>query len=222
MWSISVLEKSHLGAIKSTIVTFLHNRNEAPLWLFSFFSNQHHDDFSPKQNGKFIGPNVIMVLTFFFFEPYRGSRGLPLVFLDCFMYFLHFRISGVATYKPSLGPFFGSKEKKPLNPHISKSLLAPIWLFSRPLQIWRVLQFYAILQLHLRASQLQGDKREKDSHNYVVTLCGLQVHHYHHPQSADETSAFSEMWKRWWIGGFLSNGFFVTIAVFLSPWISFG
>ena len=52
------------------------------------------------------------------------------------------------------------------------------------------IEFYAILLLHFRASQLQGDKREKDSHNYVVTLCGLQVHH---PQSADETSAFSEM-----------------------------
>ena len=98
-------------------------------------SNQHHYDFSPEQNGKFIGQNVIKVLTFFFFELYRGSRGLPLVFLDSFMYFPHFRISGVATYKPSLGPFFGSKEKKPLNPHISKSLLAPIWLFSRTLQI---------------------------------------------------------------------------------------
>ena len=81
-------------------------------------SNQHHYDFSPEQNGKFIGQNVIKVLTFFFFELYRGSRGLPLVFLDSFMYFPHFRISGVATYKPSLGPFFGSKEKKPLNPHI--------------------------------------------------------------------------------------------------------
>ena len=57
-----------------------------------------------------------MVLTFFFFEPYRGSRGLPLVFLDCFMYLPHFRISGVATYKPSLGPFFGSKEKKNFKP----------------------------------------------------------------------------------------------------------
>ena len=72
--------------------------------------------FLPDQNGKFIGRNVIMVLTFFFFEPYRGSRGLPLVFLDCFMYFFHFRISGVATYKPSLGPFFGSKEKKTFKP----------------------------------------------------------------------------------------------------------
>ena len=116
MWFISVLEKSHLGAIKSTIMTFLQTRNEAPLWLFSFFSNLHQYDFSPKQNGKFIGRNVIMVLTFFFFEPYRGSRGLPLVFLDCFMYFFHFRISGVATYKPSLGPFFGSKEKKTIEP----------------------------------------------------------------------------------------------------------
>ena len=139
MWFISVLEKSHLGAIKSTIMTFLQTRNEAPLWLFSFFSNQHHDDFSPKQNGKFIGQNVIMVLTFFFFELYRGSRGLPLVFLDSFMYSPHFRISGVATYKPSLGPFFGSKEKKPLNLHISKSILAPIWRFSRTLQRFFVL-----------------------------------------------------------------------------------
>ena len=76
----------------------------------------------------------ISKVNLFFFEPHRGSRGLPLVFLDCFMYFFHFRISGVATYEPSLGPFFGSKEKKPLNLHISKSLLAPIWLFSWTLQ----------------------------------------------------------------------------------------
>ena len=134
MWFICVLEKSHLGAIKSTIMTFLPDQSwgtmmtfllflkSAPIWLFSrtkwqiYWSKRHY------------GAN------FFLFEPYRGSRGLPLVFLYCFMYFFHFRISGVATYEPSLGPFFGSKEKKPLNPHISKSLLAPIWLFSRTLQ----------------------------------------------------------------------------------------
>ena len=46
------------------------------------------------------------------------------------MYFLHFRFSGVATYKP----FFWSKEKSTLNAHISKSLLAPIWLFSKTMQ----------------------------------------------------------------------------------------
>ena len=149
---ISGLEKSHNGVdfskcgsfvfwrkvilvqLRAPLWLFSQTKVEAPWWLFSFFSNLHQYDFSPEQNGKFIGRNVIMVLTFFFFEPYRGSRGLPLVFLDCFMYFFHFRISGVATYEPSLGPFFGSKEKKPLNLHISKSLLAPIWLFSRTLQ----------------------------------------------------------------------------------------
>ena len=123
-----------LVQLRAPLWLFSQTKVEAPWWLFSFFSNLHQYDFSPEQNGKFIGRNVIMVLTFFFFEPYRGSRGLPLVFLDCFMYFFHFRISGVATYEPSLGPFFGSKEKKPLNLHISKSLLAPIWLFSRTLQ----------------------------------------------------------------------------------------
>ena len=123
-----------LVQLRAPLWLFSQTKVEAPWWLFSFFSNLHQYDFSPEQNGKFIGRNVIMVLTFFFFEPYRGSRGLPLVFLDCFMYFFHFRISGVATYEPSLGPFFGSKEKNPLNPHISKSLLAPIWLFSRTLQ----------------------------------------------------------------------------------------
>ena len=123
-----------LVQLRAPLWLFSQTKVGAPWWLFSFFSNLHQYDFSPEQNGKFIGRNVIMVLTFFFFEPYRGSRGLPLVFLDCFMYFFHFRISGVATYEPSLGPFFGSKEKKPLNLHISKSLLAPIWLFSRTLQ----------------------------------------------------------------------------------------
>ena len=149
---ISGLEKSHNGVdfskcgsfvfwrkvilvqLRAPLWLFSQTKVEAPWWLFSFFSNLHQYDFSSEQNGKFIGRNVIMVLTFFFLEPYRGSIGLPLVFLDCFMYFFHFRISGVATYKPSLGPFFGSKEKKPLNLHISKSILAPIWLFSRTLQ----------------------------------------------------------------------------------------
>ena len=133
-----VLEQ--LVQLRAPLWLFSQTKVEAPWWLFSFFSNLHQYDFSPEQNGKFIGRNVIMVLTFFFFEPYRGSRGLPLVFLDCFMYLPHFRISGVATYKPSLGPFFGSKEKKPLNLHISKSILAPIWRFSRTLQSWNCLQ----------------------------------------------------------------------------------
>ena len=110
-------EKSHKGA------SSLFWRNVIMVLLL--FSNQHQYDVSPKQNGKIFGRNVIMVLTFFFFEPQRGSRGLPLAFLDCLMYFFHFRFSGVATYKPSLGPFFWSKEKKTLNAHISKSLLAP-------------------------------------------------------------------------------------------------
>jgi len=51
------------------------------------------------------------------------------------MYFFHFRFSGVATSKPSLGPYFWSKEQKTSNAHISKSLLAPKGLFSNPLQI---------------------------------------------------------------------------------------
>ena len=77
--------------------------------------------FLPEQIGKFIGQNVIMVLTFFFFEPYRGSRGLPLVSLDCFMYFFHFRISAVATYKPSLGPFLGPKKKTSKPRYVSQN-----------------------------------------------------------------------------------------------------
>ena len=139
-----VREKSPNGAPNCTKRTFLQNRNEShllkttPSGLFSrpemkhlldfsfFFSDLHHEDFSPNQKDKFVGRNVLVVLTFSFFEPHRGSRGLPLSFLDSFKYFDHFRISGVATYEPSLGPFFGSKEKNPLNPHISKSLLAPI------------------------------------------------------------------------------------------------
>ena len=53
-------EKSHHGAS-----TFLQNRNEPTTFVtFLFFSNQHHDDFSQKQNGKVIGRNIIMVLTF--------------------------------------------------------------------------------------------------------------------------------------------------------------
>ena len=72
--------------------------------------------FLPEQIGKFIGQNVIMVLTFFFFEPQRGSRGLPLAFLDCFMHCFHFRFSVVTTFKPSLGLFFWYKEKNLLSP----------------------------------------------------------------------------------------------------------
>ena len=147
------LEKSHKGAAclfwRKVIMVLIWERrrkvtkvqNTPPILFWEkchngavAISNQHQYDVSPEQNGKKTGQNVIKVLTFFFFELYRGSRGLPLVFLDSFMYFPHFRISGVATYKPSLGPFFGSKEKKPLNLHISKSILAPIWLFSRTLQ----------------------------------------------------------------------------------------
>ena len=79
----------------------------------------------PSKNGKSFGRNVLLVLIFIFGEPRRGSRGLSLSFSDCLIYFFHFRFSGVATYKPSLGPFFWSKEKQTLNAHISKSLLAP-------------------------------------------------------------------------------------------------
>ena len=134
-------ENSHYGAK----ILFWEKHHYGALAI----SNQHQCDVLPKQNVKIYGRNVTMVLTFFFFEPYRGSRGLPLVFLDCFMYFFHFRISGVATYEPSLGPFFGSKEKKPLNLHISKSLLAPIWLFSRSLQYYQIKWFYYFLQFCL-------------------------------------------------------------------------
>ena len=49
----------------STIMTFLQTRNEAPLWLFSFFSNLHHDDFSPRTKlrhhydfSHFLGPKL--------------------------------------------------------------------------------------------------------------------------------------------------------------------
>ena len=105
------LEKSHKGAAclfwRKVIMVLIWERrrkvimvqNTPPILFWEkchngavAISNQHHYDFSPEQNGKFIGQNVIKVLTFFFFELYRGSRGLPLVFLDCFMYFLHFRI----------------------------------------------------------------------------------------------------------------------------------
>ena len=105
----------------------------------SWCKQEHHEDFSPKQNCKFFGRNVLLVRTFIFCEPHRGCRGLPLAFLDCLMYFFHLRFSGVATSKPSLGLFFQSKEKKTLNAHISKSLLAPKGLFSKPLQrcAWR-------------------------------------------------------------------------------------
>ena len=126
---ISGLEKSHNGVdfskcgsflfwrkvilvqLRAPLWLFSQTKNEAPLWLFSFSHICTMMTFLPEQIGKFIGQNVIMVLAFFFFEPYRGSRWLPLVSLDCFMYFFHFRISAVATYKPSLGPFLGSKEK---------------------------------------------------------------------------------------------------------------
>ena len=59
---------------------------------------------------------------------------LPLAFSDCLMYFFDFRFLGVATSKPSLELFSGPKNKKTLNAHILKSLLAPNGLFSNPLQ----------------------------------------------------------------------------------------
>ena len=122
----------------------LHHQDFSPdqkwstFWTFLFFSNLHHEDLSPNQNGKFVGHNVLLVLTFSFFEPHRGSRGLPLAFSDCLMYFFHFRFSGVATSKPSLELFSGPKNRKTLNAHISKSLLAPKGLFSKTLQTFNL------------------------------------------------------------------------------------
>ena len=126
---LSKMKKSPHGAKNSSNFGLGEKSSWCPC-----FSNYHHEDFSPNQNGKFVGHNVLLVLTFGFFEPHRGSRGLPLAFLDSCKYFDHFMISGVATSKPSVGLFFQSKEKKTLNAHISKSLLAPKVLFSKPLQ----------------------------------------------------------------------------------------
>ena len=44
-----------------------------------------------------------------------------MVFLDCFMYFLHLRFSGVATYKPSLGPLVQRKNFK--RPYLNMTFL---------------------------------------------------------------------------------------------------
>ena len=93
-------------------MTFLQTRNEAPFGLFSFFSNMHLQDFSLNQNGLSLGRKVHLVLTFIFCEPHRGTGGVPLAFSDSLMYIVHFRFSGVAASKPSLGLFFWSKEKK--------------------------------------------------------------------------------------------------------------
>ena len=96
----------------------LHHQDFSPdqkwstFWTFLFFSNLHHEDLSPNQNGKFVGHNVLLVLTFSFFEHHRGPRVLPLAFSDCLMYFFHFTYSGVATSKPSLELFSGPKNKK--------------------------------------------------------------------------------------------------------------
>ena len=123
-------ENSHYGAK----ILFWEKHHYGALAI----SNQHQCDVLPKQNVKIYGRNVTMVLTFFFFEPQRGSRGLPLAFLDCLVYSFHFRFSGVATYKPPSGLFFWSK--KTLTAHISKSFLSQLWLFSRTLQYcWVVL-----------------------------------------------------------------------------------
>ena len=132
-----VWEVSHNGTFNCTKMTLLQNRNEAPLWLFSFISNLHQYDFSPKQYGIFIGRNVIMVLTFFFFEPYRGSRGLPLVFLDWLYVFPLGKIFRCGHLQAFLGAFFLVQRKKCC---ISKSLLAPIWRFSNTLQHWLSIQ----------------------------------------------------------------------------------
>ena len=120
-------ENSHYGAK----ILFWEKHHYGALAI----SNQHQCDVLPKQNVKIYGRNVTMVLTFFFFEPQRGSRGHPKAFLDCLVYSFHFRFSGVATYKPSLGPFFWSKVKKTLNAHISKSRKTPKWRPSKTLQI---------------------------------------------------------------------------------------
>ena len=74
------------------------------------------------------------MLTSSIFESHRGSRGLPSAFSDCLMYFFHLDFAGVATCKPSLELFSGPKNKKTLNAHISKSLLAPKGLFPKTLQ----------------------------------------------------------------------------------------
>ena len=84
-----IWEKSPNGAPNCTKRTFLQNRNEShllkttPSGLFSrpemkhlmdfslFFSNLHHEDFSPNQKGKFDGRNVLLLLFFkSFFEPH--------------------------------------------------------------------------------------------------------------------------------------------------------
>ena len=74
------------------------------------------------------------------------------------MYFFHFRFWRVATY---LGPFFWSKEKKTLEAYTSKSLLAPIWLFSNTLLWWDTLEdmvwvfFWAAGKLFFVGSKLR-------------------------------------------------------------------
>ena len=93
-------------------MTFLQTRNEAPLGLFSCFSNMHLQEFSLNPNGLSLGRKVLLVLAFIFCETHRGSGGVPLAFSDSLMYIVHFIFSGVATSKPSLGLFFWSKEKK--------------------------------------------------------------------------------------------------------------
>ena len=125
---LGMKENSHYGAK----ILFWEKHHYGALAI----SNQHQCDVLPKQNVKIYGRNVTMVLTFFFFEPQRGSRGHPKAFLDCLVYSFHFRFSGVATYKPSLGPFFWSKVKKTLNAHISKSRKTPKWRPSKTLQLY--------------------------------------------------------------------------------------
>ena len=127
--STLIWEKSANAAPNCTKRTFFQNRNESHLLKttpsglfsrpemkhlldFSFFSNLHHEDFSPNQNGKFVGCNVLLLLTFSFFEPHRGSRGLHWHFQTDLCIFFLFRFSGVATSKPYLELFSGPKNKK--------------------------------------------------------------------------------------------------------------
>ena len=93
---------------------FILNRNKGLLLVFSlmYFLNQHHDDFSPNQNGKFIGWNIIMVLTFFSFssrtEALEGSHW----FFRLLYVFPPFKIFRCGHLQAFLGAFFLVQRKK--------------------------------------------------------------------------------------------------------------
>ena len=82
--------------------------------------------------------------------------------------------------------------------------------------IWRVLQFYAI-PLHLRASQLKGTRIA----TIMLLLCAVYKFTTTTPKAQMKQVLFLKCENVDELEVFLSNGFFVTIAV-LSPWISFG